>query len=139
MSSKISEEIIESICLEIKRGVPFKYAAESVGITYATFNKWVKKGELEPENSDSLYRMAYDEFNRAKALAIVLRVETLRKASEAGDWRSSAWWLERVAPEEFGKKSVVDASVNANVNQLNLADLFSDDELNKIIEEEKKD
>ena len=35
----------------------------------------------------------------------------------------------------FGKKSVVDANINANVNKLDLSELFTDEELDKIINE----
>ena len=63
------------------------------------------------------------------------RVENIRKVGDAGDWRANAWWLERVAHEEFGKKSVVDANINANVNKLDLSELFTDEELDKIINE----
>ena len=134
---KLSEETIETICTEIKRGVPLKQASECAGVSHQTVKKWIGMGELEPEDSHSLYRLAYDEITRAKALAVAYKVETLRKATEAGDWRASAWWLERTT-EEFAKKSVVDANLNANVNQLNLSELFSDEELDKIIEEEKE-
>lgn len=133
--AKINEEIIETICTEIKRGVPLRYASEIAGVSAQTINKWEKKGSEEPEESDSIYRKFYDEYKRAKALAVAYRVETLRKASDAGDWRSASWWLERVAHEDFGKKSVVDANVNANVNKLDLSELFTDDELDKIINE----
>ena len=136
---ELTEELIETICTEIKRGVPYKYASRIAGTSDVTVYNWRKRGESEPEDSTSLYRKLYDEFERAKALAVAYRVETIRKSSEAGQWQASAWWLERVVPEEFGKKSVVDANVNANVNHKTLADLFTDEELSKILEEEKKE
>lgn len=136
---ELTEELIETICTEIKRGVPYKYASRIAGTSDTTVYNWRKRGEAEPEDSTSLYRKLYDEFERAKALAVAYRVETIRKASEAGQWQSSAWWLERVVPEEFGRKSVVDANVNANVNHKTLADLFTDEELSKILEEENKE
>ena len=135
MASKINDEVIEVICTEIKRGVPLKYASEIAGVSAQTVSKWEKKGKEEDEESESIYRKFYDEYKRAKALAVAYRVENIRKVSDAGDWRASAWWLERIAHEEFGKKSVVDANIKANVNKLDLSELFTDEELDKIINE----
>lgn len=136
---ELTEELIETICTEIKRGVPYKYASRIAGTTDTTVYGWRKRGEAEPEDSTSIYRKLYDEFERAKALAVAYRVETIRKAGEGGNWTASAWWLERVVPEEFGKKSVIDASVSANVNHKTLADLFTDEELEKILSEDKNE
>lgn len=133
---ELTEELIETICTEIKRGVPYKYAARIAGTSDQTVYKWRKKGEAEPEDSDSLFRLLYDEFERAKALAVAYRVETIRKAGDAGQWTAAAWWLERVDPEEFGRKSVIDANVNANVESKSLADLFTTEQLNKILDED---
>ena len=135
--TKISEDIIETICTELKRGVPPKYASQIAGISQGQFNTWRKKGEAEPEDSTSLYRLFFEETERAKALAIAYRVENIRKQEDAGNWRASSWMLEKLAHEEFGKKSVVDANVNANIQTINLAELFSEEELDSILKEEK--
>lgn len=136
--TNISEELIETICTEIKRGVPYKYASRIAGVSEQTVYNWRKKGEAEPEDSDSLYRRLYDEFERAKALAVAYRVESIRKAGEI-NWTASAWWLERVAHEDFGRKSVIDANVNANVEDKTLANLFSKEKIKRILEEDTED
>ena len=133
--ANISEDLIETICTEIKRGVPYKYASRIAGVSEQTVYHWRKKGEAEPEDSDSLYRKLYDEFERAKALAVAYRVESIRKAGEV-NWTASAWWLERVAHEDFGRKSVIDANVNANVEDKTLAELFDKEKLKAILEED---
>lgn len=133
--AKLNDEVIEIICTEVKRGVPLKYASEIAGVREGTVISWEKKGKECNEDSPSIYRKFYDEYKRAKALAVAYRVENIRKVGDAGDWRANAWWLERVAHEEFGKKSVVDANINANVNKLDLSELFTDEELDKIINE----
>lgn len=135
--TEITEDLMEVLFTEIKRGVPYKYACPIAGISQHTFYKWRKLGEEEPEDSDSIYRKFYDEFVKARALAIAYRVEGIRKAGEGGQWQAHAWWLERVANKEFGRRSVIDANVEANVKQVNLAELFSEEELDKIINEEE--
>lgn len=132
---ELTEEVIETICTEIKRGVPYKYASRIAGVSEDTVYRWRKQGESEPEDSDSLYRLLYDEFERAKALAVAYRVESIRKAGEM-NWTASAWWLERVAHEDFGRKSVIDANVKADVESSNLSELFDKDKLKRILEED---
>ena len=101
--TEITEDLMEVLFTEIKRGVPFNHSCAIAGISYSTFLKWRKLGKEEPEDSDSIYRKFYDEFRKARALAVAYRVEGIRKAGEGGQWQANAWWLERVAHEDFGR------------------------------------
>lgn len=138
LNSKLTKETCKAICGEVSRGVPYKYACMGVGIAPSTVNKWRNLGK-ESDDPDDPYRMFYLAFEKAKAGAVIYRVEAIRKAGEGGNWQAHCWWLERMAHEDFGRKSVIDANVNANVNQVNLSDLFDKDELKKIIQEDSED
>jgi len=41
---KLTPEIQQRIDVNIALGLPYALAAESAGITYQTFNEWLKKG-----------------------------------------------------------------------------------------------
>ena len=137
LNSKLTKEVCKTICGEVSRGVPYKYACMGAGISQSTVNKWRNLGK-ESDDPDDPYRMFYLAFEKAKAGAVIYRVEAIRKAGEGGNWQSHAWWLERMAHEDFGRKSVIDANVNATVQQVNLADLFDKEELKKIIQEDEE-
>ena len=134
--AELNEEIIAMVCTEIKRGVPLNSGCKIVGVSEKQFNKWLKKGERQPEDSDNIYRLLYDEVERAKALAIAYRVENLRKAEDAGDVQVSKWMLEHLDNEHFGKKSVLQQEVSGELD-LNLSDLFDDDLVDKILDMDK--
>lgn len=138
LKSKLSKEVCKAICGEVSRGVPYKYACEGAGISPSTLNKWLKLGR-ETDDPEDPYGIFYREFNKAKAGAVIYRVESIRKAGEGGTWQAHAWWLERMAHEDFGRKSVIDANVNANVKQVDLSKLFDKEELLNILNEEDTD
>ena len=138
LNSKLTKEVCKAICGEVSRGVPYKYACMGAGVSQGTVNKWRKLGK-ESDDPEDPYHMFYLAFEKAKAGAVIYRVEAIRKAGEGGTWTAHAWWLERMAHDEFGKKSTIDANVNANVNQVNLADLFDKKEILSILKEENKE
>jgi hypothetical protein len=45
--TKLTPEIQQRIGNNIALGLTYSLAAESVGITYKTFNEWMKKGQIE--------------------------------------------------------------------------------------------
>lgn len=137
MAIKLNDDLIDTLCTEIKRGVNYTRACQIARISPSTFYSWKKKGAAEPEDSDSIYRKFYDEIMRAEALSVAYRVEGIRKAGEGGAWAAHAWWLERVFPQEFGRRQVIDANIDASVKQVNLSELFDTDEIKKILNEDE--
>lgn len=136
LNSKLTKQTCKIICQEISRGVPYKYACKIAGVKDTTVWKWRKLGE-ESDDPEDPYHIFYTNFEKAKANAVAYRVDSIRKAGES-QWQAQAWWLERMDYENFGRKSVIDANVNANVNQVNLAELFDKEEILKILEEDEE-
>lgn len=121
--SKYTEEIAIAICEAIASGVPERIAAQAAGIHRSTLHAWKK-------NTSSFS----DAIKRARASAIVERIETIRKAAKGGDeveviektikhkdgklervvirkktppiWTAAAWYLERQVCEEFGQNRI---------------------------------
>lgn len=133
---KISKEIIDTITKEITRGVPINYACMIGGITRKTYYTWINNGKELDDDSDSIYKYAEKQHEKAKALAVASRVEKIRIDPS---WQSAAWWLERVAHEDFGKKQTIDANVNAKVKSEDISKLFDNEKVSKILDEEKED
>lgn len=132
---KLTPKLIEDLKTEIARGLPLKWAKKVVGISDTAYYQWYNKGKTSTDEKDP-YRIFFKEMEKAKALAVGSRVDAIRKAGEGNNWQAAAWWLERMDHENFGRKSVIDANVNANVKQVNLAELFSKDEIKNILDEE---
>lgn len=133
---KISKEIIDKICQEVARGVPLTYACMIAGIYVKSFYHWTSEGKKLDNDSNCIYKYAELKYKEAKALAVASRVEKIRIDPS---WQSAAWWLERVAHEDFGKKTTIDANVDAKVKSEDISKLFDNEKVSKILEEEKED
>ena len=139
--SLISKEVIDKLFQEISRGVPIKYACTIAGISRSTYYKWENIAKELPDDlpeDDENYLYKYFEKKREEgiAMAIATRVEHIRTDNS---WQSSAWWLERMAHEDFGKKQTIDANVNAKVKSADISKFFDDEEVSKILDEETED
>lgn len=121
---KLTNRLCDEICNDIKAGVPIKHAAISHGITEVTFYNWYNKGKKAKKGK---FRDFYDDVEEAKSIAITLRARRIYKAGES-NWQADAWWLERVDPENFGRKDhhkIESENTNINFN------MKSDDEVLK--------
>ena len=121
---KLNKNLEKQICNDIKAGVPITHAAVMHGIDASTFYAWYNKGKTAKSGK---FRDFYLNVEEAKSVAIGLRVRRIYKAGEV-DWKSDAWWLERVDPENFGRKDhhkIESENTNINFN------MKSDDEVLK--------
>ena len=112
---KLTDELCDNICKDIKEGVPIVHASVANGISTSTFYSWYDKGK---EAKSGKYKKFYDEINEARSVAVTLRAKRVYKAGETS-WQADAWWLERVDPENFGRKDKMEVksdNTNTNVN-----------------------
>ena len=100
VKSKLTDPLCDEICNDIKAGVPIEHAAISHGISKKTFYNWYNKGEKARSGK---FRKFYDKVTEAKSVAVTLRARRVYKAGETS-WQAVAWWLERVDPDNFGRK-----------------------------------
>ena len=112
---KLTDELCDNICKDIKEGVPIVHASVANGISTSTFYSWYDKGK---EAKSGKYKKFYDEINEARSVAVTLRAKRVYKAGETS-WQADAWWLERVDPENFGRQDKMEVksdNTNTNVN-----------------------
>ena len=111
--TKLTDQLCDDICNDIKAGVPIDHAAIAHGITRKTFYNWYNKGK---DAKSGKFRQFHDKVEEAKSVAITLRARRIYKAGETS-WQADAWWLERVDPENFGRKDHHKIeSENTNIN-----------------------
>lgn len=117
--SKCTIEMIEIIARAIAEGLSTKDTCALVEIDPTTFYRWFNDGEEEIKRLDALphdwdendinpHLVNYVLFNNAVKKAIPMRkLALINKIRLADEWQSKAWLLERLHPEEFGKRTVV--------------------------------
>ena len=119
--AKFNDETIEIILKARESGLNQKECAEVAGINEATLYKWLNKGK---EARSGKYKKFYNDFQIAKNRNKLFH---LKKIHEAEAWTASAWYLERVYPEEFGRKDRMELNHEGKV------------EVNKTVKEEEKE
>lgn len=107
--AKFNDEITRIIVKARESGLTQKECASIAGINEATLYKWLNKGKKARSGK---YKKFYDDFELAK---IRNKLFHLKKIHEEEAWTASAWYLERVYPEEFGRKDRVDLKHEAQV------------------------
>lgn len=113
--AKLTDQLCDEICKDIKEGVPIIHAAIANGISQSTFYDWHNKGKKAKKGK---FRDFYEKVEEAKSVAITLRARRIYKAGQA-NWQADAWWLERVDPENFARKDKMEVksdNTNTNVN-----------------------
>ena len=134
--TKLTDQLCDEICNDIKAGVPIKHAAISHGITEVTFYNWYNQGKTAKSGAKKKF---YEKVEEAKSVAITLRARRIYKAGES-NWQADAWWLERVDPENFGRKDhhKIDMDAKADVNsQVSINDI-TDTQVKDFIDKLKK-
>lgn len=79
--------------------MPLKQAAAIAGMSYDTLNNWQNRGENE--SAPEQYRQFCQLLRRSQAVAMQVHLSVINQAAGRGDWRASAWVLERRFPKEF--------------------------------------
>ena len=112
-SSRINyPHIVEQILRALSLGVSVETAAQCVGISRSTLFGWLQLGRearvlfeqgVKILPAQQKYLDFLDSSEREIAISIANAVARISRASDKGDWRAAAWWLERQVPSEFGK------------------------------------
>ena len=97
--SKLTPEAKASIVEAILHGCTYKDSAEAAGISYDTFNEWMKAGEEAKKG-------AFFEFSEAvkaaNAQCAVNFTRVIQTAAAKGDARYALEWLKRRRRSEWG-------------------------------------
>jgi len=95
--SKLTPQTVKRILRSVGRGLPLVHAANAAGMSFQTLCTHRSKN---PQFADALAR--------AISKGIERRLRKIEDASNAGDWRASAWALEHCpgASEHFARNRI---------------------------------
>lgn len=112
--TKATDETFEKIIEAVKAGVWIEQASHLASIHPSTLYEWVSQGErareLEEltgkEMTEQERRLAdfSDTLKKARAEAEARNVALIQKAAQNGTWQAAAWYLERSAPQRWGRR-----------------------------------
>lgn len=101
--AKLTVELTSEITNYIREGNSPAASATLAGISRSTYFNWMSKGS----NKEQGFLEFSESIERAVAQSVCLRIKEITTASKRGSWRASAWMLERLAPESFGKNRTI--------------------------------
>lgn len=91
--SKRTPAVVSAVLEALAAGHARWPAAALAGIGGTTLARWIE------DDPDLAARVA-----QAEALAEANHLAVITRAAEAGTWQAAAWWLERRAPERWGRR-----------------------------------
>lgn len=133
--SKLTPELVEIIVKLLKDGNYDIVSAQAVGITRATFYRWIRRGKEEKEGE---YFEFYRAIEQAKATGETELLKIIRNAS-ARAWQAAAWILERSRPERYslrkGRENAVEFWKKEILGLVKSGDVTFDDVVETVGEE----
>lgn len=105
---KLTPKVQETICNAIKAGNYSEIAARYAGIGSATFYKWMALGD--GDTAESPYKEFREAVESARAVAEVRNIGLIQQAANNGTWQAAAWYLERTAPNRWGRRSALEVT-----------------------------
>jgi len=103
--TKLTQELIDRICLAIRAGNYAKIAAAMAGISEATYYSWLDQAK-KPDASLELLEFL-ESIERAEAEAEITAVARIKQASDNGTWQAASWLLERKHGERWGRNDKI--------------------------------
>jgi len=93
-SCKLTLNVNKRIGDNVALGFTYAFAAEAAGITYQTFNDWMKKGKNSTSGKYFKFSKYIQKFNADAAKKLL---ERLNEAAEAGNCQVCMWILSDVS------------------------------------------
>jgi len=115
--TKLTPEIQKLIGDGISLGLTYALAASATGVTYQTFNQWMKLGR---DSTSGKYFDFYNHIEQRNAEGALRILYKLNDAARAGNCQVCMWILDRRFPEDFGRRvykktNVVSENQNVSV------------------------
>jgi transposase-like protein len=107
--TKLTEGLTEQLAAIFREGqTSIESACALVGISRSTYHKWMNE-----------YSDFSDTIQKARAEAVQGYLQVIKDAASDGTWQAAAWWLERVLPTQYGRKTTIETiSTDALVARL---------------------
>ncbi len=117
--TKLNQSIIDKASALLQKGVFECTVFNLLGIPSSTWYMWKERGRQDREQGvQSIYVEFLEAIEKSEAYAEVKSIEDVKAAGEAGDWRASAWFLERRFQDRWGHKIGMDISADVNIEYL---------------------
>lgn len=94
---KLTPELAEEAIRLVKGGASNADVISYLGVAEGTFYAWLR----DPQNDAQ--RALAQGLKKAETERKLWHLQRIHKAAEEGDWKASAWYLERRYPNEYAR------------------------------------
>jgi len=99
--TKLTHEVQQKIGDNVSLGLTYALAASAAGVTYQTFNQWMKLGR---DSTSGKYFEFYKHIEQRNAEGALRILQKLNDAAKAGNCQVCMFILERRFSEDFGRR-----------------------------------
>ncbi len=125
---KFNDERKNIILKARENGLNICDCAILANVDESTLHRWLKKGKTAKSGK---YRQFYLDFKYSE---VKNKLYHLKKIQDDKSWQSSAWYVERKYPEEYGRKDSFNVQADVKTQQeINLSEKFDDDKIRSIL------
>lgn len=105
---KLNEELINELCDWVASDTPLRFCAEGCGITYMSFNNWLKQGEADFNNEvDSIFAELFYRIKKTYAQVVRNSVTIIKTKPEGTNWQGECWIRQRRDNEFMDKQEII--------------------------------
>lgn len=105
MKPKLTEELAKEAIGLIADGASNQDVINYLGVAEGTFYTWLR----EPKNDAQ--RALAQGMKKAETKRKIWHLQRIHRAAENGDWKASAWYLERRYPNEYARTQRITGEV----------------------------
>lgn len=114
--TSLDTEAANAIVGILQKGLPIEDAVAAAGVSEKSYFNWMRRGERASKarilkDSEKPFLQFFQSCKKARSLGKVARVTQIERAGMGDqntppDWKAVAWLLERMHPEQFGRRII---------------------------------
>lgn len=105
MKPKLTQELAREAIRLVQNGASNSDVISYLGVAESTFYAWLR----DPQN-DAQVELAQG-LKKAETERKLWHLQRIHRAAEEGDWKASAWYLERRYPNEYARTQRITGEV----------------------------
>jgi len=119
LPNTLTEAKTGKICECLRLGMSKSASAKAAGISNQLLSFWMKRGEETTEEDGTGFHTFFQRISQSITGCEEEHLKVVAKAGmEDGDWKASAWLLERRFREQWGKKTEIDVNNTLTLDSL---------------------
>lgn len=106
MPNKLTDELTDEAIKLVRNGATNADVIAYIGVVESTFYNWLKNPKTKAQ------RKLSEGLKKAETERKLWHLQRIHNAAQNGDWKASAWYLERRYPNEYARTQRIQGEIN---------------------------